>query len=57
MGRREGRRPFGRPRRRWEDNIKVDMQVVGAFECGNELSGSIKCGEFIDYLDLLASQK
>jgi hypothetical protein len=25
----EGRRPLGRPRRRWEDNIKVDIQEVG----------------------------
>ena len=24
-------------------------QVVGTCECGNELSGSIKCGEFLDY--------
>jgi hypothetical protein len=22
----EGKRPFGRPRRRWEDNIKIDVQ-------------------------------
>jgi hypothetical protein len=25
----EGRRPLGRPRRRWEDNIKMDPQEVG----------------------------
>ena len=25
----EGRRPLGRPRRRWEDNIKRDFQEVG----------------------------
>ena len=25
----EGKRPLGRPRRRWEDNIKVDLQEVG----------------------------
>ena len=25
----EGKRPFGRPRRRWEDNIKTDLQEVG----------------------------
>jgi hypothetical protein len=25
----EGRRPLGRPRRRWEDNIKMDFQEVG----------------------------
>ena len=27
----EGKRPLGRPRRRWEDNIKKDLQKVG---CG-----------------------
>jgi hypothetical protein len=25
----EGKRPLGRPRHRWEDNIKVDIQEVG----------------------------
>jgi hypothetical protein len=25
----EGKRPFGRPRRIWEDNIKMDLQEVG----------------------------
>jgi hypothetical protein len=25
----KGRRPLGRPRRRWEDNIKMDLQEVG----------------------------
>jgi hypothetical protein len=25
----EGRRPFGKPRRRWEDNIKMDLREVG----------------------------
>jgi hypothetical protein len=29
VGRLEGRRPLGRPRRRWEDNIKMDLQEVG----------------------------
>jgi len=28
----DGKRPFGRPRRRWEDNIKMDVQEVGC-EC------------------------
>jgi hypothetical protein len=28
VGRPEGRRPLGRPRRRWEDNIKMDLQEV-----------------------------
>ena len=25
----DGKRPLGRPRRRWEDNIKMDLQEVG----------------------------
>jgi hypothetical protein len=25
----EGKRPLGKPRRRWEDNIKADLQEVG----------------------------
>ena len=25
----EGKRPLGRPRRRWQDNIKIDLQEVG----------------------------
>jgi hypothetical protein len=29
VGRLEGRRPLGRPRRRWEDKIKMDLQEVG----------------------------
>jgi hypothetical protein len=28
----EGKRPLGRPRRRWEDNIKMDSQEVGLAE-------------------------
>jgi hypothetical protein len=31
VGKPEGKRPLGRPRRRWEDNIRMDLQVVG---CG-----------------------
>jgi hypothetical protein len=65
VGRPEGRRPLVRPRRRWEDNIKMHLQevrwgawtgliwlrigqVAGSCECGNEPSGSIKLGEFLD---------
>jgi len=29
VGKTEGRRPLGRPRRRWEANIKMDLQEVG----------------------------
>jgi hypothetical protein len=31
VGKSEGKRPLGRPRRRWEDNIKTDLQNV---RCG-----------------------
>ena len=64
MGKPEGKGPLGRPRRRFEDNIKMDLQeagcggmdwielaqgqVAGNCECSNEPSGSIKCGEFLD---------
>ena len=29
VGKPEGKRPLGRPRRRWEGNIKMDLQEVG----------------------------
>ena len=29
VGKPEGRRPLGRPRRRWADNIRMDLQEVG----------------------------
>jgi hypothetical protein len=29
VGKPEGKRPLGRPRPRWEDNIKMDLQEVG----------------------------
>jgi hypothetical protein len=31
VGKHEGKRPLGRPRHRWEDNIQIDLQEVG---CG-----------------------
>ena len=31
VGKPDGKRPLGRPSRRWEDNIKMDLQEVG---CG-----------------------
>jgi hypothetical protein len=31
VGKSDGKKPLGRPRRRWENNIKMDLQVV---ECG-----------------------
>ena len=33
VGKPDGKRPLGRPRRRWEDNIKMDLQEVGG--CGD----------------------
>jgi hypothetical protein len=53
----EGKRQLGRPKCRWEDNIKTDLQevrlgltlsgpeqepVTGCYEHGNEAAGSIK---------------
>jgi hypothetical protein len=29
VGRPEGKRPLGKPRRRWEDNIKMDLREIG----------------------------
>jgi hypothetical protein len=40
VGEPDGKRPFGRPRRRWEDNIKVDIQDVGLGEYGKDRAGS-----------------
>jgi hypothetical protein len=33
-GKPEGKRPLGRPRLRWEDNIKIDLQEFGG-RCGD----------------------
>jgi hypothetical protein len=32
VGRPEGRRPLGRPRRRWKDNIKMDLREIGFWD-------------------------
>jgi hypothetical protein len=61
VGKAERRRPLGRPRRRWVDDIRMDLEEVGwgdvdwtglpqeSFcECGNEPSGSIKCWETVE---------
>ena len=34
VGKSEGKRPLGRPRRRWEDNIKMDLEEAGR-GCGD----------------------
>ena len=70
VGKPEGKRPLGRPRRRWEDNIKMDLQEVGggredwmelAGTCGygEGLSGSINAGNFLTSCKVywLASQE
>ena len=43
MGMPEGKRPFGRPRHRWENNIKMDLLEVG---CGG-----------MDWIDLTQNGK
>jgi len=42
VGNPEGKRPLGRPRHRWEDNIKMDLQEVG---CGG-----------MDWIDLVQNR-
>jgi hypothetical protein len=62
-GKSEGKRPLGRPRRRWVDNIKIDFREIewdsmdwidvaqdGSSEHGNESSASIKCWEVLEWL-------
>jgi hypothetical protein len=31
VGRLEGKRPLGRPRRRWEDNVRLDLGEIGIY--------------------------
>jgi len=40
VGKPEGKRPIRRPRCRWEDNIKMDIQEVVIWECGLDRAGS-----------------
>jgi hypothetical protein len=40
VGKPEGRRPLGRPRRRWLDNIRMDLVEVGWGDVGLHWSGS-----------------
>jgi hypothetical protein len=40
VGKPEGKRPLGRPGRRWEDNIKTDLQKVGGRSWGLDGVGS-----------------
>ena len=41
VGKPEGKRPLGRPRRRWVDNIRMDLQEVGGgmWVCGLDWAG------------------
>ena len=52
VGKREGRRQLGRPRRRWVDNIRMDLQEVG---CGyykhNKVISHIYLILFFSYQD------
>jgi hypothetical protein len=38
-GKPEGKKPLGRPRRRWEDNTKMDLQEVGGWRLNGVGSG------------------
>jgi hypothetical protein len=40
VGKPEGKRLLGRPRRRWEDNIRMDLQKVGCGGYGLDWAGS-----------------
>jgi hypothetical protein len=39
VGKPEGKRPLGRPRRRWKDNIRIDLRKI-RWECGLDASVS-----------------
>jgi hypothetical protein len=64
VGKSEGRRPLERPRRKWVDNIKIDLREIGwegldwvsvaqdtdSCEHGDEPLGSTKCWEVLEWL-------
>jgi hypothetical protein len=37
-----GKRPLGRPRRRWEDGIRMDLTEIGLGGCGLDSTGSVQ---------------
>jgi hypothetical protein len=39
VGKHEGKIPLGRPRRRWEDGIRIDLKEIG-WGCGLDSTGS-----------------
>jgi hypothetical protein len=46
----EGKRPLGRPKRRWEDGVRMDLREIGFGGCGLDSTGSgqgpvVGCGE------------
>ena len=52
VGKPDGRKPLGKPRRRWEDNIKMDLIEVGwghgldrSGSGQGQVAGSCKCGK------------
>jgi hypothetical protein len=40
VGKVERKRPLGRPRPRWKDNIRMDLREIGWGSCGLDASGS-----------------
>jgi hypothetical protein len=52
MGNPKGKKLLGRPRRRWVDNIKIDLDCISLAQDRDkgEPSGSIKCCESIEWL-------
>jgi hypothetical protein len=56
VGKPEGKRLLGRPRRRWVDNIEMDLREIGwngmnlIDVAQDEPSGSIKCCEVLEWL-------
>jgi hypothetical protein len=63
VGKQEGKTPLGRPRRRWVDNVKIDLREIwwdgmdwidlaqeGSCKHGNEPSDSIKCWKVLEWL-------
>jgi hypothetical protein len=45
VGKAEGKRPLGRPRRRWEDNIRMDLGQRYAQVSGGKTTGKESIGE------------
>jgi hypothetical protein len=50
VGKPEGKRPLGRPRHRWIDNIKMDLLEIGLSVVDWIGLGSIKCWETTEWL-------